>query len=84
MLHQRGVIFGPIRRDSARDHTEQVARGSTQGALAHRTERASGIVSLGALRAFCRSPLVLTTNDRAVVSGRNTFGRSVSIIEQSP
>jgi hypothetical protein len=34
------------------------------------------IVSFGALRAFCRSPLVLTTNDRADVSGRNAFGRS--------
>ena len=34
------------------------------------------IVSFGALRAFCRSLMVLTTNDRAEVSGRNTFGRS--------
>jgi len=33
------------------------------------------IVSFGALRAFCRSLLVLTTNDRAEVSGRNTFGQ---------
>jgi hypothetical protein len=30
----------------------------------------------GALRASCRSLLVLTTNDRAEVSRRNTFGRS--------
>ena len=34
------------------------------------------IVSFGALRAVCKSPLVLTTNDRADVSGRNAFGMS--------
>src|SRR5215470_1965182 len=34
------------------------------------------IVSFGAPRASCRSLLVLTTNDRADVSGRNTLGRS--------
>ncbi|MFE3410269.1 hypothetical protein ACFXMT_18640 [Streptomyces mirabilis] len=33
-------------------------------------------VSLGALRAAARSAVVLTTNDRAVVSGRSTLGRS--------
>src|SRR5215510_14677883 len=33
-------------------------------------------VSFGALRAACRSRTVLTTNDRAEVSRRNTFGRS--------
>jgi hypothetical protein len=33
-------------------------------------------LSFGALRAFSRSATVLTTNDRAVVSGRSSFGRS--------
>ena len=33
-------------------------------------------VSFGALKAFCRSAVVLTTNDRAVALGQKAFGRS--------
>ena len=49
------------------------AARASQGSMIDSTKI---IASFGALSAFCRSPLVLTTNDRAEVSGRNTFGRS--------
>ena len=50
-----------------------IAAGASCGSMMDSTKI---IVSFGALSAFCRSPLVLTTNDRADVSGRNAFGRS--------
>jgi hypothetical protein len=50
-----------------------IAAGASQASMIDSTKI---IVSFGALRTFCRSPLVFTTNDRADVSGRNTFGRA--------